>query len=162
MKKSFKEFIDKKQRDATHQLKTIKKLLEKNGFTVESHLTKDDPYVFLYSNNDQLSFGGVRIYKIGSTIAYRVQKENITHPYGASYSLNVEEMYNDLLSEYGDEEKAGKIVINSVVAEFIAFFKKSHKSERQLSSDDLERNGKFVSKNATLDYSSSVSGQMMI
>jgi hypothetical protein len=161
MKKSFKEFIDKKQRDAAHQLKTIKKLLEKNGFTVESYLTKDDPYIFLNSNNDQLSFGGVRIYKIGSTIAYRVQKENITHPYGASYCLNVEDMYNDLLSEYGDEEKCGKIVINSVVAEFISFFKKSHKSERQLSAEELERNGKFVSKNATLDYSSSVANQMI-
>lgn len=161
MRKSFKEFINKKGRDASHQLKTIKKLLEKNGFTVESHLSKEDPYIFLYSNNDQLSFGGVRIYKIGDTIAYRIQKENITHPYGASYPLDIEAMYNDLLSESGNEEKSGKRVISAVVAEFQTFFKKSYKSEKQLSATDLENNGKVVSKNATLDYSSSTTSQMM-
>ncbi len=160
MKKTFKEFIDKKSRDASYQLKTIKKLLEKNGFTVESHLNKEDCYIFLYSNDDQLSFGGVRIYKIGNTIAYRIQKEEKTHPYGSSYSLDVEKMYNDLLSEFGDDEKAGKRVIHAVIGEFQNFFKRSLKAERALANSDLENYGKAVSKNNTLDYSTSVASQM--
>lgn len=160
MKKTFKEFIDKKKRESIRQLRTIKKILDANGFTTEAFFTKEDPYLFLNSNDDQLTFSGVRIYKVGENIAYRVQKYKDTHPYGKAYPLDIEEMYNDLISEDGNEENAGKRIISAVTAEFIAFFKHSGEAEGELAQDDVDSYGKVVSNSGVFDLSTNVSSQM--
>jgi hypothetical protein len=166
MSTSFKEFVSKKDREAHHQLKTIKKLLEKHGFTVEAFLeNEDDPYVFLNANNDQLSFDGVRIYKLGDVMAFRVQKEKDTHPYGKAYPLDIENMFNDMMSESGSEKKAGEEVIEAVVDEFKRFFKKSRTAEKDLKSAEVEQeredgNGKVLVRNNTLDYASMVGNKV--
>lgn len=159
-KTSFKEFIDKKKRESIRQLRTVKKVLDHGGFTTEAYFTKDDPYLFVYSNNDQLTFAGVRVYKIGDTLAYRIQKDKETHPYGNAYSLNIEEMYNDLISENGNEQEAGERIISAITAEFISFFKKSGEAEEELSQDDVDSYGKVVSNSGVFDLSTNVSGQM--
>jgi len=164
MKKSFKEFIDKKGRETKHQLTTVKKLLEKNGFTVDEFLNnKNDPYIFLHANNDKLSFEGVRIYKIGDLMAYRVQQEKDTHPYGKAYPLDIEGMFNDLMSENGKEKKSGQQVINGVVGEFESFFKSSLEAEKELKSADVEQeddNGQLAVKNNTLDYATMITNRL--
>jgi hypothetical protein len=159
MRKTFREFVDQQGRMGMYHLRTIKKVLESNGFTVESHLKKEDPYIFVYSNNDDLSFGGVRIYKIGDIIAYRIQKEHDTHPYGSAYLLDIEEIYNDLISDYGDEEKAGEKIIKIIGKEFKTFFKTSYKAEKTLEADEIELNGGKITTSP--NYSTSITSQML-
>lgn len=163
MTHTFHEFIDKKSRESKKHLKTVKRILEENGFTVQDFFkNEEDPYIFLSSTDEQLSFEGVRIYTLGDILAYRVQKEKDTHPYGRAYSLDIVEMFNDLMSESGDEEKAGKRVIKAVAEEFKGFFKKSREAEKDLKSVEIEKErgsdtadngtGKVLVQNATLDF----------
>lgn len=131
-RKTFREFVDKKTRETKKQLGIVKKILEQGGITVSSYLQESDPYIFVVSPEKRLSFDGVRIYKVGKHMAFRVQKEAATHPYGEAYALDVEEMYNDLISEDKyDEERAGKAVIKAVIAELKSFFAKSAEAEKQ-------------------------------
>ena len=80
--KSFKSYVDKKQRSTVKQLKIIKSLLEKNGLKVsdftENVSVDGDPYIFVYNTSGTRYFDGIRIYNIGGKFAYRVQKEEAT------------------------------------------------------------------------------------
>jgi hypothetical protein len=131
---SFGEFITKKKRDSIKELNLVEKILKKHGLQVENHLSDsdgDDPYVFCYNPSKEGSFDGIRIYKIGDKIAFRVQKESQTHPYGRAYPIDIEQMYNDFLEdEDTSEDKAGKKVIEAVVKEIRKFFEKSVEIER--------------------------------
>ena len=160
MPTTFKEFIDKKTRHAKKQLDTLYKIFEKEGMSVSNHLEDDDPYIFLSSPGSRLSFDGVRLYKIGNNIAFRVQKEIKTHPYGKAYSLDVEGMFDDLISDNMDEEKAGKEVIKSVVEELRSFFNKSAEAEKELRDTEVEKSGdplgKLVLRSTGTNYASQV------
>lgn len=131
--KSFGSFIDKKQRESLKQLKIIEQLLSSQGFSVKNHLNEgdeDDPYVFVYNPNKNTSFDGVRIYKIGDIISFRIQKESETHPYGSAYILDIEKMFDDLMSEENmNEIKAGKLIMKAVSKELSSFFNKSEEAE---------------------------------
>jgi len=138
-RKTFREFVDKKTRECKKQLGIVKKILEQGGMTVSSYLQESDPYIFVKSSEKRLSFDGVRVYKVGSHMAFRVQKEAQTHPYGEAYSLDVEEMYNDLISEDKyNEERAGKAVIKAIIAEIKSFFSKSSDAEKQNDADEAD------------------------
>lgn len=158
MTKRFSEFVDRKDRESKKQLKMVMKLLQHEGFTVDSFLdSEEDPYIFLHTSDDQLSFEGVRIYKLGDIMAYRIQKEKDTHPYGRAYELDLEEMFNDLLADNGDEKKSGEKVIKTVKEQFDRFFKKSVLAEKDLKSLEYENDaedgtGKVVVRNTNLDY----------
>lgn len=130
---SFGDFIDKKTRRAKKELSTIGKVLTMDGFKVENYLEEEDPYLFVNTTEDALPFDGVRIYKVGSNIAYRIQKENKTQPYGMAYSLNIEEMFEDLISDT-NEQKAGEEIIEAISKEFRKFFKKSLEAEQEIKS----------------------------
>ena len=162
MRKSFGDFIGKKERDALKQLGLMKKLLEKTGLKVESYLETDDtddPYIFCFNPSRNGSFDGIRIYKAGDRHAYRIQKENRTHPYGKAYSLEIEEMFHDLLSEENeDQRKAGEKVIEIVTKEVKKFFDKSvdaEKEDRKSNVEgDSENAGNVLVKTTGTDYSS--------
>src|SRR4051812_22678628 len=101
-RKNFGDFCDKKKRESIRQLTTLKKLLENSGMKVVNFLESDgegDPFIFCMNPTKNGSFEGVRIYKIGDQLAFRVQKESDTHPYGSAYPLPVEEMFQDFLSD---------------------------------------------------------------
>jgi len=134
---NFREFVTRKQREASKQLKIIKRVLEKEGLSVDNYLDDDDPYIFVHSTNSNLSFEGVRVYKIGDVFAYRIQKEKDTHPYGKAYKLDIEEMFNDMVSEEGDEEKAGKESMKALADEISTFFRKSMDAERDIRVGDV-------------------------
>lgn len=155
----FFEFIDRKQREAKKHLKLIERLLRKGGMSVYSHLEDEEPYIFVKAPNKKLSFDGVRIYEIGEMIAYRIQKEEQTHPYGTAYMLDVEDMFNDFMSENMKEEEAGHKVIKSVVEELQKFFSKSGQAEQELNSSDQDRSGLIIKAGGT-DYSSQVMSKM--
>lgn len=139
-RKSFGEFVDKKKRESVKQLEILKKILEQGGMRVDNFISPDaddEPYIFCVSPTRNGSFDGVRIYKIGDQLAFRVQKENKTHPYGSAYPLPVEEMFNDFLSDEGtDQRQAGKKVMEAVTKEIRRFFEKSIEAE----SDERESN----------------------
>lgn len=130
---TFREFVEKKDREGLKQLKTLQKVLQHAGFKVESYLGNDeDAYIFVFSGNKELSFEGVRIYKIADQITYRVQKEKDTHPFGKAYVLEVESIYNDFISENGDEAKSGEKVIKDITHQLKKFFEKSLAAEKEI------------------------------
>ena len=74
--KPFAEFLTKKNRESLRQLGLLKELLTREGLHAESFLEEgeaDQPYVFCHNPDEMGSFGGVRIYKLGEKIAFRVQ-----------------------------------------------------------------------------------------
>jgi hypothetical protein len=139
MASTFQEFVDKKTRQSKKRLQIVEKILKSQGMAVNNFLSEDDPYIFLRSSTGSLPFDGLRIYRIGDSIAYRVQKEDKTHPYGKAYLLDVEGMYEDLISDNVDEEKAGKTVIKSVAEEMRNFFSKSAEADKEVRAAELDQ-----------------------
>lgn len=156
---SFGDFVDKKKRESIRQLKLMQQILEQSGLKVENFLNSTDskdPYIFCYAPSKNGGFDGIRIYKIGSELAFRIQKESKTHPYGSAYSLPIESMFSDFLSDDGvDQSKAGKKIIESVGKEIKRFFERSieaERSERQMDLDDMSGGSVLVRTTGT-DYS---------
>jgi hypothetical protein len=137
----------------------MQQILEQSGLKVENFLNSTDskdPYIFCYGPSKNGGFDGIRIYKIGSELAFRIQKESKTHPYGSAYSLPIESMFSDFLSDDGvDQSKAGKKIIESVGKEIKRFFERSieaERSERQMDLDDMSGGSVLVRTTGT-DYS---------
>jgi len=154
----FKDFVGKKKRQAKKQLGTIKEILSNDGLICKDHLESDDPYIFLLNPTGGTQFEGVRIYKIGNFICYRVQNEEKTHPYGKAYPLDVEDMFQDLISDDDyNQEKAGKEVMKSIVEELKKFFIKSSEAEKELRAADFDQQrdpmGRVVLSPTGTDYS---------
>lgn len=131
----FVEFVDRKQRENKRQLKVIKKLLESQEMKVKDHLKDEDPFIFVLNPDKNTFFEGVRIYKIGSQIAFRVQKEEDTEPFGKAYSINIEEMFEDFMTDY-NPEKSGKKIIEAVGEEIKRFFEKSSEAEKDIRGEE--------------------------
>ena len=70
--KSFGEFVDKKTREAKRQLGIVQKILQLEGIRTSGNLSDTDPFVYVEDPTKRLSFGGVRIYKIGNAISFRI------------------------------------------------------------------------------------------
>ena len=161
MRSSFKEFIDKKSREAKKQLETIKKILGREGMKVTSFLEEEEPYLYLTNPSGNLPFDGVRIYKIGGNMAFRIQKEAKTHPYGKAYMLDIEDMFGDIITDDDmNERKAGEEIIKSVVHEFRKFFSKSSEADKENRANDLDQQRDptnfSVSSSTGTDYSNRV------
>jgi len=157
--KGFGEFIDKKKRDGIRQLGLVKKVLENSGLKVDNFLEgqeQGDSYIYCHNPSKNGSFDGIRIYKIGGEITFRIQKENKTHPFGSAYSLPIESMYNDILSEDNMTEKiAGRKIIDLVGKEIKNFFLKSIEAEEKEKENTIEKDEYFASTTGT-DYSALV------
>jgi hypothetical protein len=161
--KTFSQFVDKKTRKAKKHLQMIEKILTKQGMTIKNHLDEgDEPFLFLVSPLNKVSFGGVRIYQTGESVVYRVQKEEKTHPYGRAYRLDIQEMYEDLISDQINEEQAAKEVMQAIIKELQQFFEKSYEAERELRVGDYDRDGdplgRVVARSTGTDYSNMVMG----
>lgn len=159
MTTTFKEFVDKKTREAKKQLHTIEKVLKKEGMNVTNFLEEDEPHIFLRNPQGGTSFDGVRIYKIGGNIAYRVQKEDRTHPYGKAYLLDVEGMFEDLISDQ-TEQTAGEQVIKSIAQELRKFFEKNAEAEKEIRQSEFDQKadpmGRITINTQGSDYANSV------
>lgn len=163
LRKTFGDFINKKKRDAVKHLELIEKLLKKQGMKVEKFFEDaDEPYVFCFNPTKNTSFDGVRIYTIAGQIAFRVQKESKTHPYGRAYPLNIEEMFEDFLTDEGiNEQEAGKKVIEAVNKEVRRFFEKcvdAEKDDRQQEKED-EAEGGIAIRGQNTDYSNLINNK---
>jgi hypothetical protein len=157
--KNFKDFLDTKSRTAKHQLGLIKKMLEHQGVKVRDHLGNDDPYLFVKNpTGKKTEFDGVRLYKVGDALAYRVQKEESTHPYGIAYPLDIETTFDDLLGDM-KEEKAGEMIIKALAREIKTFFEKSSTAEDDIRDADTQKDGANP-RYSTSDYSTMINNPM--
>jgi hypothetical protein len=162
--KSWGDFVDKKKRESIRQLKILSRLLERNGMKVERFLeesvdTDGDPYIFCFNPTRNGSFDGLRIYKIGNDIAFRIQKENKTHPYGSAYPIPVEDMFKDFMSDDDiDERNAGMKVIESVGKEVKKFFERAIDAEKEErhAGIDKDSEGTALVRTSGTDYSALV------
>lgn len=127
----FSNFLDKKIKKAREELGILKNVLEESNLEVKDFSKEEDPYLYLVNPNKDLPFEGVRIYKIGTGLAYRVQNESNTEPYGVAYPLNIEKLFEDVISDLG-EEKAANCIKKSIAEEFNNFFEKSRRAEEEL------------------------------
>ena len=150
----FCEFVDRKQREARKHLRLIEKALKKSGFSISNYIDQDDSHIFIKNTSPDASFEGIRIYEIGDALAYRVQKEQETEPYGKAYILDLEEMFNDFMSENIKEEKAGNKVIESLAEEIKQFFARSATAQSEI--DGSEKEKTVILKTGGTDYSGMV------
>ena len=162
---TFGEFVDKKMRVARKRLGLVEKVLVRERFIVRPH-TEDteEPYLYVISPNTRLSFGGVRIYVTGESVAYRVQKDDKTHPYGKSYRLDIEEMYDDLMSEDDmTEKKAAVEVVEAVGKELNKFFQESLKAEKEIKHSEFDAIGdplgRVMVRSSMMDFGSLVNNR---
>jgi hypothetical protein len=71
----FSSFLDKKKKQTVNELKIIKDVLSQGDLKVEDFTEEEAPYLFVNSTEESLDFDGVRVYKVGSNMAYRIQRE---------------------------------------------------------------------------------------
>ena len=156
---TFNEFVDSKTRESKKQLSLLKKVIEQTGLSVKDHLDDEEPYLYV-KNPSKASFDGIRLYKVLDSIGFRIQKEESTHPYGKSYALDVEEMYEDRLEDKEKDEKAAKNVMRAIGEELQRFFKKSSEAEKEIQSGEFEQDGdpldRLVIKSTGTDYSNHI------
>ena len=135
----FATFLDSISRKNKKQLKIIENILSSSGLQVKANLDNNDPYLYVSVDNG-VSFQGIRIYKIGESLAFRVQRENETHPYGKAYKLCLEEFFTDLVSDHINPEKAGKKTADHIVNEIKRFFTQSRDAEDRVAGLDNMNN----------------------
>lgn len=151
----FSSFLDKKIKQAKKELEIIKEVLEEEDFEVKDFLDKESPYLYLKNKENNLDFDGIRIYKVGSNIAYRIQKEAKTEPYGAAYSLDIEDAFADLITDM-DEEEAAKQIKKAIKQEFNEFFKKSSEAQDKINSGALKQGNNIIVGNSHGDLSNTM------
>lgn len=139
----FSSFLDKKTREIKRQLEIIKDALTEQKVEVKGFLKGENPYLFIEDPEHKMDFG-VRVYKIGSDIAYRVQREKDTQPYGEAYPIDIEEYFSDLISDMSEDDAADKIK-KALAEEIKSFFKKSSEaSDELMSSGSDEGTGRII------------------
>jgi len=139
----FSTFVDKKTNKARKDLDVLMNVLKEGDIDVKGFLKSRDPYLFVPSTKKGLDFGGVRIYKIGSSLAYRIQNEAETEPYGISYPLDIEEMFEELMGEM-EEQEAAKEIKKAVIEELNHFFKKSLEAQDEIGSNEFDPQSKII------------------
>lgn len=151
----FSSFLDKKLNEARKRLGILNDVLSESDLDVSEFLKGEDPYLFVDDPDGEMDFG-VRIYKVGSDIAYRIQRRRDTQPYGEAYPLNLESSFSDLVSDMSEEEAAKKIK-KAVVEEIKSFFKKSAEARDELiSSGSNDGTGKVIVSSGIGDISNSM------
>lgn len=158
---TFMEFVDHKQRESKRHLVILEKVFKKQNVSVKSYTDEDNPYLYIPVPEESLSFGGVRVYQVGDTIAYRVQKKEDTLPFGRAYQLDIEEMYEDFMSDDIKEDDAAQRVVETIADEIQRFFKKSKDAESDFNDMEFDKQldgvGKIMLKSSPSDYANSVS-----
>lgn len=139
----FSTFVDRKTNKARKELAVIKDVLDEAGIKVKDFIKEHEPFLYVPSTDKGLDFGGVRVYKIGSSVAYRIQNESDTQPYGMSYPLDVGGMFDELLGDM-DEEEAAEEVKKAIAEEFRGFFKKSSEAQEKANSDGFDPQSRIV------------------
>ena len=148
----FSSFLDRKTREARRQLEIIKDALSEGDIKVKGFLKGEEPYLFVEDPEGQMEFG-IRVYKVGSSMAYRIQRESETQPYGEAYPIDLEEYFSDLVSDM-DEDEAAEKVKKALVREIKSFFRKSSEAtDKLLSSGSDDGTGRIIVSSGSTDIS---------
>jgi hypothetical protein len=151
----FSSFLDKKVMEAKRRLGVIRDVLSESDIPVKDFLKSEDPYLFVEDPDKEMEFG-IRIYKVGSRIAYRIQRESDTQPYGEAYPMDVEKYFSDLVTDMDEDEAADKIK-KALVEEVKSFFKKSSKAnDDMLASKSDDATGRIIVSANNGDLSNSM------
>jgi hypothetical protein len=154
----FAEYLNRKDREALKHLTIVKSILEKAGLdVVDKTKERADPHLFVYSTDGDLSFEGVRIYNIGDKLAFRVQKNVDTQPYGHAYGIDIEELYEDMLGDDLEDKKIALEIGKAVIKEIKEFFTQSAKSEKELLSIRKDPLDRVMVRGSGSDYSNMMS-----
>lgn len=134
---TFLEYINRTDDLAVRRLRLLKRGLEQGGFLVKDFATaEDDPHIFVYSLPKVSTFEGVRFYIYGDTLAFRPQKKIDTEPYGEAYSFNIQDMFDDMMMDHGNDKadinKPIKECLKKMSQELRTYFIKSKNSEEEL------------------------------
>jgi hypothetical protein len=160
---TFLEFVNKQRRDGKRHLTILEKVFKHRKMSCKSFMDEENPYLYLMTPNND-SFGGVRVYQIGDSIAYRVQKQENTEPFGRPYLLDLEEMYEDFMMDDIKEEEAAKRIIEAVADELTRFFRKSKEAEEDFRDMQFDRQtdsmGKIILRPTGTDYANTVFNKM--
>lgn len=140
--RSFGSFLDDKNRQHKEQLTLLKHILERAGFQVADHVSDPkESYLYVFKPQDveplleDLSFDGIRIYLRGKDmVCFRVQNKETAEPYGETYSLDIKNLFKQLLHE--DKDKAGLLIIKHIISELKRFFVQSAEAEKQGATGD--------------------------
>jgi hypothetical protein len=139
----FSSFVDKKTNKARKELQLVRDVLEESDIKVKDFTKERDPYLFVPSTKKGLDFGGIRVYKVGSSIAYRIQNEGDTEPYGMSYPLDIEGMFDDLIGDM-DEAEAANEIKKAVVEEINGFFERSMEAQEEIGDNLFDPQSKIL------------------
>lgn len=152
----FSSFLDKKANEARKRLGILRDIFLESELDVKSFLDGNEPYLFVEDPDADLDFG-VRIYKIGSGLAYRIQRLKDTQPYGEAYPLDLESSFADLISDMDEDEAAEKIK-KAVMEEIKSFFRKSVEAKDELISNGMDDGtGRVLISPPNMDISSAMS-----
>lgn len=134
--KSFGTFLSSKARDNKDHLSILKDVFQKSGFDAIDFLSDHkQPYIYIRKPQilENVSFGGIRIYTIGTDIiCFRVQNKEHTEPFGSAYQLDVKGMFKDMVKE--DKNDIGEKIIDYLISEINQFFIQSAKAEQEMNS----------------------------
>lgn len=161
--KTYLEFYNILKQEKQEDLETLMFVLRKDGLRVEDFSELDEnPYIYCYNPLEDTSFQGVRIYKHGDILAFKVAKFPDSQPYGAAYSIDLQGMYDALIEEKKEKKDALKELCKKVSAEMRKFFRKSKVAEDKIvksqvrDPDALDGAGQITIRNTGTDYSNQV------
>jgi hypothetical protein len=150
------------------RLHNLFQALQKGGL-VAVDLTNEpnDPHIWVQAHPKPEEYDGIRVYLLGNICAFRVQKMKNTQPYGKSYSLDLQQMFDDILDDMGEEasddmNKAVEKLIEEVGDRIRKFYIDSIRDEEdfiQNQLDGVDRDdvgGAALVPNSGVDYSSTV------
>lgn len=131
--KTFLEYqLHRIKQEHPKKLKLLSKMLTQSGLFVHDNTEDEDCHIFVSAIPQPEEFEGIRIYFLGNVCSYRVQKMKDTEPYGKSYLLDLQKMFDDILMEKGNKasnKDCVEALIERCGKEIRKFFSQSIKDE---------------------------------
>lgn len=159
--RNFGEYLGKKHRDDMRKLELLAGIMGVEGIKNQLMINGDhevDPYIYILNNKKDTSFEGVRVYIIGSHVAFRSQRQPESQPFGTAYLLDVEDFFYDLLEdEKMTPENAAILTGRAIKKELLGFFEQSRRAETGSFENSLRSKNDPVQPAAdqTVDFSQS-------
>ena len=125
------------------RLKDLFKLLEKGGLVVTDRTHEEnDPHIWVQAHPKPQEFDGIRVYLLGNICAFRVQKLPTTEPYGKSYLIDLQGIFDKILEKMGndakkDSKKAVKELVQAVAKKIKSFYFDAIRDEEEFVQDQL-------------------------
>ena len=167
--KTFLEYQLHRVKDYEPQrLHNLFKALQKGGLAaIDMTNAPRDPHIWVQAHSKPEEYDGIRVYLLGDICAFRVQKMKNTEPYGKSYSLDLQQMFDDILDDMGSKAKDHmNEAVDKLIAEISArirkFYMDSIKDEEEFLTNQLDGvdrddiGGAALVPNSGIDYSSTV------